>query len=547
MSARRCLVLTAVACVALPAGARADFPVGATAQGTPVVADAGWGAWRADDGRLVVRPGQGAARTTGLRPPASAVFDVGTRRGGGGAQVAWAEGCSTRSRTCVVRSATLSSSGALTARVVAHIPYGGGGSPAIAVDGSRLAYAVRSGSCDVPYLRTLPSSSVRRLDRGHCARIAQLDTGDGFVALLAWPTATPRATEARAIRTGGGASRTLQRESQGEESNFIGAVSIDRGAVFTARGGIRQANVFTRLPLQGGARSEARAFVSLQGAFTRDRGRTYYVQTVSYESSTECGPANAAPGCLVVSGDDPFASGTRTLSPELSLTVAPQPVYVDTAASAVATLARRSVSRTAVTATAPVAGVPVELLLSTPTDPQAAPPVPAPTGRRASTGVDGTATIAIPGPVAPYRFLAAVTRPTGGTGVAIPTTQSTYVPAYAHVTTSATRLADGRLRVTGTISPALPGRKVRLDRKLDRACGPNVTQPGRTISPSQVGVPLGCVDRYTQNPVATAPVSADGASYAIDATGPAGTYRVALDFVNGALVFPGESTGFSAP
>ncbi|HWI73076.1 MAG TPA: hypothetical protein VNT55_14065, partial [Baekduia sp.] len=236
MSVRRSLILTVVVLAAAPAAARADVPVAATTGGTPVVADAGWGVWRADDGRLVVRPGQGAARRTNLRPPASAIFDAGTRRGGGGAQVAWAEGCSTRSRTCVVRSATLSSSGSLTARAVAHIPYRGGGSPAIAVDGSRLAYTVRSGSCDVPYLRTLPSSSARRLDRGHCANVAQLDVGDGFVALLARPTATPRATEARAIRTGGGASRTLQRESQGEESNFIGAVSIDRGAVFTSRG-----------------------------------------------------------------------------------------------------------------------------------------------------------------------------------------------------------------------------------------------------------------------------------------------------------------------
>jgi hypothetical protein len=549
--ARRPLLLltSLVLAGALPAIARADFPVGQTAAGTPVVADAGSAVWRGDDGRLVVRQGQGPVKTTNLRPPASAIFDIGTRRGGGGAQIAWAESCSTRSRACAVRSAILSSAalnaGRLSARVVAHVPYRGGGSPAIAVDGARLAYAVRSGSCDVPYLRTLPSSSARRLDRGHCARLTQLDTGDGYVALLARPTATPRATEARVVRTGGGPSRTLQRESQGEESNFIGAVSLDRGALFTARGGIRQPNVFTRLAPRGGGRSDVRAFVDLQGAFARDRGRVYYAQTESFESSTECGPARDAPGCLVVAGDDPFGSAARTLSPELALTVAPQPVFVDTPASAVATLTRRTVTRTAVTATAPVAGVPVELLAATPAAIRDPAPVPAPTGRRATTGADGTATIAIPGPAAPFRYLAAVTRPAAG--VAIPTRQSTYLPTYARLTASATRLADGRLRVTGTISPALPGRKVRLDRRLDRICNQNVTTPGAVASPSQAGVPAGCFDRYTQDPVATAAVSADGASYAVDASTPPGTYRVALDFAGGALVFPGESTGFAAP
>jgi hypothetical protein len=550
MSARRSLPLTALLLVAaaVPSAARADFPVGATATGTPVAADAGYAAWRADDGRLVVRQGAGAVKTTNVRPPRSAVFDVGTRRGGDGGQVVWTENCSTRARTCAVRSATLTSSvlasGRLTARVVAHVPYRGGGSPAIAVQGSRLAYAVRSSRCDVPYVRTLPSSSARRMDRGHCADITQLDLGEGYVAVLAEPN--EHESEARVIRVGGGSSRTLQRETQGEESNYLGALALDRGALYTARGGIRQANVFTRFTLSSRARSEARAFVNLQGAFTRDRGRVYYAQTVSYESATECGPAATAPGCLIVAGDDPFAAGARrTLSPELALTVAPQPVYVDTAVSAVATLTRRTVTRTAVVGTAPVAGVPVELLLATPTDVRAPAPVPAPTGQRATTGADGTATIAVPGPAAPFRYLAAVTRP--ASGVPVPTTQSTYLPTYARLTATTQRLADGRLRVTGTISPALAGRKVRLDRRLERICNQNVTTPGAVRPPSQTGVPAGCFDRYTQDPVATAAVSADGASYTVDAATPPGTYRVALDFGNGALIYPGESTGFDAP
>ncbi|MCW2982868.1 MAG: hypothetical protein JWR63_438, partial [Conexibacter sp.] len=194
----------------------------------------------------------------------------------------------------------------------------------------------------------------------------------------------------------------------------------------------------------------------------------------------------------------------------------------------------------------PVAGVAVELLSVTPTDLKTAPGAPRPTGRLATTGADGTATIAIPGPVVPYRFLAAETRPASG-GATIPTAQTTYLRTLVHVTPTAARLPDGRLRVTGTISPAQPGRKVRLDRKLDRVCNAYSNPPGSIISPSQVGVPTGCYDRYTQDPVATADVSADGGSFTIEAGAPAGTYRVSLDFAGGAPVFAGESGPVSAP
>ncbi|HWH92834.1 MAG TPA: hypothetical protein VNT03_03150 [Baekduia sp.] len=551
----RCLVPLALLVVVLApaASAAADEPVGASAQGTAIVADAGYAAWRADDGRIVVRAADGAPRVTSLRPPRRAIFDVGAKAGGG-AQLVYTERCSTRSHACVVRSAALTRSGTLSARVIAHISYRGGGSPAVAVDGSRLAYAVHgttvgSGSrhdpCDVPYVRTLSArgGSARRLDRGRCAGISQLDVGDGYVAVLAHPAITYGSgeSEARIVRVGGGRSRTLQRESQGEESNYIGALAIDRRALYTARGGIRQANVFTRFRLGSRARSEARAFVRLEGAFARDRGRNSYAQTVSFESSTEC-------GCILVAGSDPFAAGTRSLVPDLGLTVVPQPVFTDSAPSAVATLTRRTVTRTAqVGGASPVAGVAVELLSSTPTSPTAA-AAPAPTGAVATTGADGTATIPIPGSPTPRRYLAAVTRPPAG-GVAIPTSQQIYLQTYVHMTATASRLPDGRLRVSGAISPAQPGRRVRLDRRLDRICNANAAIPGRITSPQQAGVPAGCFDRYTQDPVVTADVSADGTSYILDApaSAPAGTYSVSLNSPAGVPVYAGETPGIAAP
>jgi hypothetical protein len=556
MSTLRRLALSASAAYLVLAAAApstfADEPLGSSARGTAIVADAGYAVWRADDGRLVVRAGDGHPQTTSLKPPVSTIFDVGVRAGGAGAQLVWTEGCSTRSGTCVVRGGQLSSSGVRQVRAIARIPYRrGGGSPAVAIQGSRLAYAVhgttgsgkRKSACDVPYVRTLSSrgSSTRKLDRGHCAAISQLDLGEGHVAILAHPTVTygSGSTEARVVKVGGGHSRTLQHEAQGEESNYIGAISLDRLALYTARGGIRQANVFTRIQLGSRARSEVRAFVNLAGAFARDRGRDYYAQTVSFENSTEC-------DCIVVAGDDPFAVAQRTLAPELALTVAPQPVYVDSAPSAVATLTRRTVSRTAVVGTAPVAGMPVELLstdvLSGPVNQRP----PAPTGATATTGADGTATIPIPGTPRWRLLLGAVTRSIVEGAVDIPTTQNLYVTTYVHMTAGTVRLPNGRLQVSGTISPAQPGRKVRLDRRLERVC--NQRQFGPVVTtPSSVGVPAACFDRWTQDPVATATVSADGASYVIDAGAPAGTYRVSLDFAGGAAVYAGETAAIEAP
>jgi hypothetical protein len=549
---RRLALPAALASAALAIAAPctfADETVGASAHGTAIVADAGYAVWRANDGHVVVRAGGGAARETPLKPPASAILDVGARTGGG-AQLLWAEGCSTRSGSCAVRGGKLTGAGVVHVGVLAHIPYRGGGSPAVAIDGSRLAYAVhgttgsgkKKSACDVPYVRTLSGrgSSTRKLDRGHCAAIAQLDVGDGYVAILAHPAVTygSGATEARVVKVGGGHSRTLQREAQGEESNYIGAISLDRGALYTARGGIRQGNVFTRIRLAGGTRSDVRAFVDLEGAFARDRGRDYYAQTESYESSTEC-------PCIVVAGDDPFAVAQRQLAPELALTVAPQPVFVDSAPSAVATLTRRSVSRTTVVGTAPVAGVPVELLSSDVVSGPVNPSPLVPTGAMATTGADGVATIAIPGTPRWRLLLGAVTRPANG-GVPVPTSQTISVATYVHMTASAVRLPDGRLQVTGTISPAQPGRKVRLDRKLERVC--NQRQYGPVVvTPSSVGVPAGCFDRWTEDPVTTATVSADGASYTLNAGAPAGTYRVSLDFAGGAAVYAGETAAVEAP
>ncbi|MCZ4494091.1 MAG: hypothetical protein JWP53_3022 [Conexibacter sp.] len=545
-------VVLAAALAAAPASALADDPLATTTTATALTADAGVAAWRSDDGRLVVRFVGRAPITTAFRPPSDAVLDVGARHGGG-AQLVYASGCSARSRQCALRTIALSAanvrSGTLSPRTVAHVRYGGGGAPAVAIDGSRIAYAVHGttgtgrsrAACDVPYVQTTAGrrTTTRRLDRGHCAALTQLDLGEGRLAILARPTA--RGTEARIVAPTGGHSRTLQAESQGEESNYIGAVSIDRGALFTARSGIRQANVFTRFALKDYKKSEARAFLALTGPFTRDAGQTLYVEQPA-GASFDCRGAAGLATCLIVTGTDPFAAGDRVLPIELAMTISPQPTFTDTPPSAVVTAARPHVTRTARVGSEPAGGVAVDLLTARVTT--AAPTAPAPSGASGTTGNDGTVTIGVPGTPVPRMALAARSR-AGTGGFVLQTPDTILLPTFVRMTATPERLADGRLRITGTISPAQPGRKVKLERRIERAC--QHVFGGALVTPSTVDTPAGCADRWSQNPLATAAVSADGASYAIDAATPADVYRVSLDFAGGADVFEGETAQITAP
>jgi hypothetical protein len=243
-----------------------------------------------------------------------------------------------------------------------------------------------------------------------------------------------------------------------------------------------------------------------------------------------------------VAGDDPFAAGRRALPTELALTPSPQPVFTDTQASVVVTATRRFVTRTAQVGTEPVAGLPVELLAARVTT--ASPGPIAPTGATGTTGADGTATIAVPGAHVPRLSLASVSRPAGG-AIPVQTPGTFLLTTYVRMTATAERLPSGRLRISGTISPAQPGRKVRLDRRLERLC--HGVDPGARITPSSLDTPPGCADRWTQDPLATAAVSPDGASYEIEAATPADVYRVSLGFAGGADVFAGETAQLTAP
>jgi len=554
MSLRRIALLALAGAAVLPASASADEALTTITSATHVHADGGVTAWRiptSGDDRLVVRYGTNTPFTTAYPLPRDTTIDVGVSPAGG-ARVAFARNCSTRRRTCELRVVELGRSGSegkkFSSRLLTRIPYRGGGAPAVAIDSRQIAWTQQESktingrryACDIPYTRRTGSNPTRpkRLDRGACAQIVQLDIEGTRIGVLAQVQPDIRRTEARLLRTTGGPSRRLQRESQGEESNFIGQIAMDGPYLLTSRAGIRQANVFTRFHLRFNLRTEARAFTTLVGGFGVDRGRVTYVESNAGFFGGGC-VTDTGTACVMVDGGDPFI-GSRLLTPKLTFDIAPAPLYVDQTAQGVGRLARKRVSRTAELGTVPVAGVKVELVRI---DGFTTPGVSRhPTGATSTTDADGRYAIPIAGTPRPRMTYTAITRPTDG--VQVNPGFVTYVLTYVRMTATPQRLPDGRLRVTGTISPAQPGRKVRLDRREDRVCNQGIfpTRP----TPSTVDTPAGCADRYTQNPLATADVSADGASFTLDANAGPGTYRVNLDFAGGAEVYQGETAAFTA-
>lgn len=540
------------------ASARADEPVATTSGSLNMSADGGVVAWPQEQPgggyRFAVARAGETPSTIGPRLADAPPFDVARGRGGTPIVVVWTQGCSLKRRRCDVRTLSTSTG---HSRSLTRVPYAGGGPPAVAQHGRRIAYTVASfrGSrrsrvrCDVPYTRLLTGTShpdrPHRLDRGSCAGIVQLDVDGAYVALLAEPTDSTggRGSEARVVRVTGGRSRTLQRESQGEESNYLDEVTLDGGAVYTARDGFRQPNVFTRIDPRTGRRTDARAFTTLTGGYARDHGRQYYTQTATGGVDTECPGATGTP-CLVVAGTDPFATAARTLVPVLTLRVAPDIVYADGALTLSGTLTRRRVSRKAVVAEVPVAGTPV-VLQTARLGPRGPSPFTAAGTATVVTDAQGRWSIARPAPHPPATGYLTTAGEPGAIGVA--SSAAPYPPIWVHMAiTAATRSGDGIVTLSGTIDPPQPGRTVRVDRRAKRQCGlPFTAGP----TPSTADTPAGCQDLFTApDPAATAAVSTDGSRFTVSRPGPAGgSYRAALPYPGTAALYSGESAQVNVP
>lgn len=539
-------VLAGLAAASSPAAtAHADEPIATTDQPLQMTADAGAVAWltRADGGYRIVAAVKGAApQRVGPVLHGQPTIDVAASRTGG-AVVVWAQGCSAQTRHCDVKSLALGGTGRATAKTIAQIPFGGGATPAVSAAPGRLAYTVATfrGSgktrvrCDVPYITS--SAGLKRLNRGACAIMPQLDLEGGKLAVLALPAAVAgeepgRVSEARLLGTTGATSERLQRESQGEESNFIDEVALDGGRVYTDRGGFRQANVFSRFDANG-KRTDARAFTNLSGGFARDGGHNYYVANSTDGEDGEC-TGDAGTDCDVVSGSDPFASASRTLPAVLTLKEASPILYADAPLELTGTLLRPRATRAKLLDPAPVTGATVDLSGGT-LDKDGQTDF-APNGMQATTGADGSWTVSIPSPHPPRGGFLATTGTLGKPGRA--GTTAVYPTVFARMAVTSSSRTDGNVIISGTISPAQPGRKVKLDQRTKRSCSTAVGDPSY-VSPSTVDTPKGCVDLFTT--VGTTTVSADGASFTITKPAAAGSYRVSLNFAGADPLVSGET------
>jgi hypothetical protein len=509
--------LAVLAALAVSVPARADTAVVELQRTTPIAAYAGSVAWSAFDRpsgryRLMVRTPAGTQAAAVA--PSSVPFDVSLGSDARGRIVALytrcAPGCDVYRYDVVARRETL-------VRAVSS-PNEDEARPAQWRD--RIAFVRRHPTggtgelkdCDVPFVRDLTSARPsRRLDRGSCGRADGMSIrGTRIIEVtVGSPPHTRFASQVRRLSAGGGPVRVLAAQTFGEESNLFASPTQSARSVWVTRVGAHPAPAFVRLDAATGSRTEVAARTGLLGPAARDeRGAFWYVEGQGFDAG--CG--NPVPCRLARASASPFSAAPRTLTPRLTISApsdtVPGPLWTDPFVLS-GRLTATVVAGGRVVATEPVAGVPVALLARV--DDPAAPGLHegfAPTGTSTATRADGTWSIALPDPPSKPWF-SAVTRGPG-------------VPTYAGRGTVGTVQARITLDVrgsafSGTVTPAQPGRVVRLQRLASRHCETTVS-----------GQPF-CQDVWTD--VAPAALDAAGTGFAATVADPAaGTYRAALPF-----------------
>ncbi len=371
--------------------------------------------------------------------------------------------------------------------------------------------------CDRIYVKRLSSKAPsKRLDRGSCARTTGLSIrGERIVQVtFGSPPGTRFDSQVRLLSARGGASKLLARQGSGEESNEFASPSQSYNSIWLTRAGTHIHGNFVRLDLASRKLTEVSAHAGLEGAFARDasNGAFYYLQT-SESFEQNCTDSGSAPCRLMRTTVSPFSSAERALAPALTIGApsdAGTAVFGDPFALS-GRLTRTIVSRGSVVRREPVAGVTVRLLrrvtdASQPGLHEGFEPTPATT----STGADGSWSIALAAPPAQPWFSAVTegqpTRTFAGRG--------TVGTVSARVTLTVT---GGSF--AGTVTPAQPGRTVKIQRLTKRTC--QTATNGQRF----------CNDTWAA--VADAPLNAAGTGFAASVASPApGIYTAALPFAD---------------
>ncbi len=486
--------------VAVPA-ADADRYVARAPASSPVKADGGVAVWLAPKTRaLVTYRFGGTPRIQRDRPAAGQDFDVG-RSAGGGVEIVFGVGCSRRTG-CVVRRLRIAG-GRTKYSTLGRVRSGRGDLTALTTDRGRWVSAMDvrrprnffDAPCSVIELHD-PRGGARRLGKGVCLPVVALDLeGESLIAQTRRERDDGHGdsdvfTEVWRIPLSGGKPRMLLKSDLTEP---VG-VSVDRGRVVTWFDSLDGTTGFVSRALGGGSVTK-RAGATELSAFAQDGDDVAYINC---DDDNRCG---------VVHGDDPFAARPYLLTPELRETAFRVgdggAGIVETGLDRPRMQAGEEVGRVPVAG----AGIRVEFVKETAGSSKV---TWTGTGR---TGQDGKVTLTTPIP--PPGTMVRVSTVLAPFGLRLELENDVIVP----VTVSATvePLAEGRVRVSGTVSPAVPQGTAKLYRK-----GPD----GWKLVPT-VG--------------ALAP---DGATYALDTMGKAtpATYEVR---VSGG--YAGKSAEFQVP
>ncbi|QEC50224.1 hypothetical protein FSW04_23325 [Baekduia soli] len=394
-------LLAALALATGATAAQADEHVAFLDGGGPVAAAGGTVAWSARGGdgryRLVLATGGAPAAAAPGVAPAATPFDVALGHSGGRLVATYSRG----RRAYVVPVA-----GGAERRIRA-IP---GPATHPAVDGDRLAWVVPGASslkgCDRLEVRT--GGGRARVISGACRKLAGVQVRGKDVV---WSAIDYRGTDSHgaggksstiwAFRFGG-AVRTLDRTSFGEESNLLRSPSIDGRDVVYTQSGVHPRKSFARARLDGrGTPVRAAAGVALEGPMAVDGARAWYVIPGRGEESCDAGDQLAPVPCeLVSAATAALAPGaSRTLPPELSVAYTPavQPA-AGTPLTVAGALTRRTVRDGATVGSTPLPGEVVDVLARS----EGSPETFTATGASATTGADGAYGVQVPYAALPF-------------------------------------------------------------------------------------------------------------------------------------------------
>ena len=320
----------------------------------------------------------------------------------------------------------------------------GSNTPALA--GSKLAYVRELRGCDVPFVRDLRTGRTKRFGRGTCATIQQLDlSARWLVAVATYSEQAELESEARAYRlSGAGRPDVFRYIASGEAPHEVTSVAVDGDRAVALAAGARSDTLY-RYDMRTKRSKRVGPPLATDGAMAMSGTTVIYSAARPLGGDPDDPDENQCPrGCLLVESPDPFA-GPRALPPVINA----GPVFADDPVLA-GRVTREEVRDNGERRRLPVAGQQVSLLDAAGN----------PTGLVSPVAADGAWAIRVPPIAGVYVPYTAVVGPPGGrAGIASDGVLGT-IASLARIQVVAERLADGRVRFTGTVSPSLPGREI---------------------------------------------------------------------------------------